>query len=597
MSSDARVPRIFKLSGQVAVSQDPPSACNRERLSTKLPEMPSLAPLAFLLIPLVAAAQPSVTVRSTSRIELRTQRHEDHVVIEGALRDDLGSPLAASSVVFRAIPDDTREPSVREVLRTDAEGRFDVRLPLTTGGHLLRATFTGDPLHDHVEVERRLDLDRADVRLRVGVPDSGHIDLDEQSHEIVIVADSDEGGDGLGVSLLDELDRTLARGHTGEDGRVVLQIASADIGPPGAGRIKARSLADTRRAEAQTEVPIVRFRTTSIELSVSREAARPGDAIRLSGALSDSRGPIEGRAVGLFARAVGEGGAANEEHLRTVLTDREGTFVTDVSLDADDEGMLEIVGRYESDSPGRASSESPPVRVAVSAAQPTPWPWLLLPLALSGAALFLIARRAPKRPEKSVAAPQEKPIGVEAGRKKTLRADRDDLGGVVLDHRDDAPIAGARAALLDGGARAVREAWTDDSGAFTLDRAAPGTYTLSVAAEGYAPSRSRVSVPHRGEWSAATVRLESLRSRALSPYRPVAAELLPSPRLWGIWTQREVLDQARAKGRANEALEALSGDVERAYYGSATPTEADVERITEDADAALRSLRGAAPDS
>ena len=549
-----------------------------------------LVPLVWLLVPPIAAAQPTVTVRSTSRIELRTQRHDDHVVIEGALRDDLGAPLAESSVVFRAIPDDPQAAPVREALRTDEHGRFEAHLPLTTGGHLLRATFTGDSLHDHVEVERRLDLDRADVRLRVGVPASGHIDLDEESHEIVVVADSNEGGDGLGVSLLDELDRTLARGRTGEDGRVVLEISSAEIGPPGAGRIKARSLGDARRAEAQTEVPIVRFRSTSIELSASRDSARPGDDVRLSGTLSDSRGPIDGRAVGVFVRAT-ELEGATEEHLATVLTDRRGTFVVDATLDASDQGVLEIVARYESDSPGRASSESAPVRIEVASAQPTPWPWLLLPLAISCAALLLIARRAPKRPEKSVALPTEKPIGVEAGRRKTLLADRDDVGGVVLDHRDDTPIAHARAVLSDGHGRVVRETVTDAEGAFGLERAGPGTYTLSLTAEGYARSTTRITVPHRGEWSAATVRLESLRSRALSPYRPVAAELLPSPRLWAIWTQREVLDQARAKGRANEALETLSSDVERAYYGAATPTEEDVERIERDADGALRSLR------
>lgn len=527
-------------------------------------------------------AQPSVRVRSETRIELRTQRHEDHVVIEGALRDDLGEPLSDRPVVVRASPDDRAQPSTVRTLSTDDRGAFHLRLDLVRGGHLLRASFAGDEMHERVEVERRLDLDRADVRLRVGVPSAGHIDLDLPRHEIDVVADSDDGGGGLAIDLLDELDRLLASGRTDDRGRVSFDVSSSDLGPAGAGRIKARSRADVRRAEAQTEVPIVRFRSTEVTLEASRTSARPGEELRLSGSLRDSHGPIEGRAIGLFTRG---------EHLATVLTNREGAFVADIDIEATHEGTLEVTARYESDSPGRASSVSPEVSISVSRARPTPWPWLLVPLLICAGLLALIARRAPKRPEKSVEVPRERPIGIVAARRRTLRADRDEVSGMVLDHRDDEPVVGARVALIDPDGRIVREAVSDEHGAFSFRSVVAGTLTLSVRADAYAESRARVTVPHRGEWSEATVRLESLRSRALAPYRPVAAEILPSPRLWSIWTQREVLDEARSSGRATEELTELSDRVEEAYYGSTPPTDEIVRGIETRASETLDSLR------
>jgi len=544
-----------------------------------------------LVLSATAAAQPTVRVRSETRIELRTERHEDHVVIEGALRDDLGEPLAGRELVLRATPDDGTEVPARHTLTTRSDGGFRVRLDLIRGGHRLRGSFGGDPTHERVEVERRLDLDRADVRLRVSVPEGGRIDLDRTEHRIEVVAESVEGGDGLSIDLIDELDRPLAWSQTDQAGRLAIVIPSEMLGPPGAGRIKARSRPDTRRAEAQTEVPIVRYRATVLELSASRSEARPGDDVRLTGTLSDATGPIEGRAVGLFAQEGIGGGPAGtaDEHLATVLTDRDGRFVTDVGVDARHEGTLEVVARYESDAPGRASSVSPPVWIAVAAARPTPWPWLLVPLAICALLLALIARGAPKRPERSVEAPPERPIGVDAARRRTLRADRHDLSGYVLDHRDDEPIANARVALVDEAGREL-VARTDARGGFALAEVAVGAFTLSVDAAGYVEVSTRVTIPHRGEWTAATVRLESRRARALARYRPVAAELLPSPRLWGIWTQRDILERARGTGRAGPSLADLTDRVERAYYGPVPPSEADVVAIEERAGETLRAL-------
>ncbi|MBW2465028.1 MAG: hypothetical protein JRH11_25490, partial [Deltaproteobacteria bacterium] len=48
-----------------------------------------------------AAAQPTVLVRAESRIELRTERAPNRLVLLGALRDDLGFALAGQPIHLR----------------------------------------------------------------------------------------------------------------------------------------------------------------------------------------------------------------------------------------------------------------------------------------------------------------------------------------------------------------------------------------------------------------------------------------------------------------------------------------------------------------
>ncbi len=542
--------------------------------------------LSALLAAASAQAQPIVVVRSESRIELRTVRHEDHVVVEGALRDDLGEPLAGRELVVRATPDGPEAP-IRHAVTTREDGGFRVRLNLSTGGYRLSAGFSGDGVHERVEVERRLDLDRADVRLRVVVPDGGRLDLDQPEHRVEVFADSTEGPGGLVVHLLDEHDRRLASEVTDAAGRAAFTVQAATLGPPGAGRIKARSGADALRAEAQTEVPVVRFRATALTLRASRTEARPGDEVRFEGALRDSTGPIEGRAVGLFA---------GQEHLATVLTAADGSFAVGVPLRAQHAGSLEVVARYESDAPGRTGSTSEPVLLEVAAPRPMPWAWLLLPLAVCCVLLAWIARAGPRRPEKSVAPPEERPAGVRISKRRSLRADRADVTGRVLDHRDDEPVPAARVLLTAGGGR-ERRADAGEDGAFRLDGLEAGDWTLTVSADGYAEAQAQLSLPHRGEWSDMVVRLVSMRARALAPYRPVAEAILPSPRLWGVWTSREVLAQARGTGRGAPPLDDLTDRVEQACYGARPPTGEDVVAIEERAERALRGLREGEPET
>lgn len=528
-------------------------------------------------------AQTFVRVRAECRIELRTERRPGETVVVGVLRDDLGAALADREVLVSATPDDARQLPTRQTPRTDADGRFAAPFALDTGGYRIGAVFAGDADHDKVEVERVLDLSLADVDLRVGVPQHGWLRLDQATHDVSIDARSDEGGAGLSIELTDELGRLLGRGRTDANGRLGLQIRSADLGPPAAGRIVARSLADTRRAEAQTEVPVVRVGNTSVVLARGAEEVHAGDAIPLAGRLRDHHGAGIGRAaVGLYR-------AGQAEPVATVLTGRDGRFDGRVEMPPDVE-ELSFVARFESDAPWRASSDSAPVRVRRIGGAATPWPWLALTTTVTALVVWWLTRRGRRDPGREAdRAPVIRPPGVELAARRGLRPDRHDAKGSVLDARDEEPIAGAVVTL----SRETEERptlLTDAEGRFAALELAAGTWTLAVSAPGYATIHAALVLPHRGEWSGLRIRLASLRGRALDAVLPVASEVL-SGRAASAATPREIEGRLRGHARAGGPARTLARAVEQAAFAEDPPTDALVGEAESARDATLAALR------
>jgi hypothetical protein len=530
------------------------------------------------LFPAGVHAQPAVRVRAESRIELRTEREGGRVVVVGVLRDDLGEALADREVTLRARPTDDASGE-RRTVRTDEEGRLRAEFALAPGAYRLGAIFVGDPDHERVEVERALDLDRADVRLRVTVPEQGRLRLDVPQHVVDVVAESAAGGAGLRVELADELGRSLGRATTDAEGRARFVVRSAQLGPPAAGRLIARGAADALRADAQTEVPIVRVSPTRVDLRLDDASVRLGEQLRGRGRLIDHAGrALPREAVGLFDRG---------QHLATVLTGEDGTF--EVRAEANREGALQLVARYDSDAPWRGSSASPIVRVEVSSASERPLGWLVGTVALTAVALLLLKGFGRRRPALAPPpAPVRRTAGVESSARRG-RAERVDVGGTVLDLRDDEPLLRARVTLHASGEQLCEAEYSSAHG-FAIKALAHGTYELRVEAAGYVSVIQALVIPHRGEWGTMRVRLDSLRDRALDAVVPVAAELLPQ-RAWGTATPREVLERARAQGVVPSALPELASRAERAAYSPEPPTPADLEATEQARDDVLGALR------
>ncbi len=108
----------------------------------------------------------------------------------------------------------------------------------------------------------------------------------------------------------------------------------------------------------------------------------------------------------------------------------------------------------------------------------------------------------------------------------------------------------------------------------------PGAPACWSEAPGHVATQVDLEIPHRGEWTSFVVRLESLRDRALSPFRRLTMRVLPSARAWGIWTNREAREWLAQRAPAQQAmLGKLTSEVERACYAREIPSEADVAQI------------------
>jgi hypothetical protein len=285
------------------------------------------------------------------------------------------------------------------------------------------------------------------------------------------------------------------------------------------------------------------------------------------------------RAVGLFV-----GG----EHLDTELTDSQGKFEAHVRLAETDQESIEVRASYSSDAPGRRSAQSQPVAVVLRTAGRFVWLWNLLPVLLCGIALVLVARLMPtQRPKVRPSAATLPPF--ERGVRQTRRAQHFDLRGRVCRQRDGSPLSQAWVELQHGNTEPTSLS-CDARGRFRADQLPAGPLTVRVGAEGYEPIIEEVSIPHRGELSQLTIRLQSLRDRALGHYRAVAVRILPNPDLWPIWTNREVAAGAPVRGRLRARMQALAERVERLYYGARPPSEPEVEDVRVESEQARASL-------
>lgn len=513
----------------------------------------------------VAHAQPLLRVRAETRLELTRELTGTGVRLRGTLLDDLGQPLASRDVALE-ISSGGEEPTSRTRVRTDREGRFVVALPLEEDQVVrARAIFGGDEGHERLEVERVVDRRRADVRLRLAL-DANELSLDAPTHRVRVRAESSAGGAGLELELLDELGRSLGVGTTDADGRLELEVRSESLGGPGAGRLALRTDGDTTRAPGRTEIPIVRTRASTIDLT-SPDRVAVGASTRLSGRLRDVSGPLPERAIGIFA---------NGEHRGSVLTRADGAFEWTLDVAREDAPSLELVARYESDEPGHPSSESAPITLRVDVPAATSG-WALLAVALCAVAIWLA--RSLWRREVVVARPVRPPASpVELGKPRRGRERSTVISGRLEDREARALRGRVVARGVDGSERSLD---TDTDARFELELTA-GTWEVRFEAPGHAIERVTATLPHRGDWTGVTVRLESWRHRAWAILRSAVERAgLPG---WERSTIREVVAPADA------TLRSLGGAVERAVYDRSAP-DADAIAELETRAKEVRSLR------
>jgi hypothetical protein len=522
-----------------------------------------------------ARAEPLVRVRAESRIELGVVHLDIGMAISGALRDELGAPLSGRPLAIEAIPLNEPGESWRTQLSTDEQGRFALELADAAHDYRLLATFAGDATHRGVRVERRVERARADVRLELRLPEGHTIDLDSNSFAIEAVAESDAGGDAIAMRLWDETGREVARGVTDSEGRLKLNIPTGALGSPGAGLLRIESLRDDRRAEAQTEARVVRKRAVFVKIAPHGSDFEAGSALGVSGQVRTRAAPRANVPVGLFV---------GERHLETVVTDAQGQFSADLWIDAP-EGPLTITARAEGDATGAYPAAETHLSVQVQPARPVPIAWLSAASAFLLLMLWLVGRFRTQRTLEANGDDHDETFAASIRPARAQgRRDRNRVNGRALDLRNDQPVAHAEVTLVHEQREGSCTLRTDEYGRFASPILPSGKARVRVSAPGYVTTETDIELPHRGEWTSFVVRLESLRARALSPFRRLSLRVLPSTRAWGIWTTREAREWIAQKVPAERSeLARLTMDVERACYAQEIPSEADVAGIEQSA--------------
>jgi hypothetical protein len=520
-----------------------------------------------------AHAQPTVTICAESRLELDVRSADDGLDVTGALRDDLGIPLVGEEIsleLSEGHPDDRSRGShiTTRTVQTGPDGAFALRFEVASGDYVVDAAFGGSAEHLAITATRFFDLDRAHLSLRLGFVDGASLDLTRSEHDLQITARSDRGGTGLAMDVLDERGTTLGHGVTepiagSTDGSLRIRIASALLGPPSSGRIVVRTSGDRDRAEAQSELPVVRFRPTHTTLTLSRTAIDPRERVLANGRLDDGVDPLPHEAIGLFA---------GDTLVGTALTDEAGHF--ELQLAGDDlgdveDGAVAVVARYASSAPWRPGSESPSITLTIARPTSLGWLWALVAVLASSAVALWSLRTGPGAPQR--VARHEGVAGIALGARRVLAPSRTEIHGVVLDAISSEPIVGARVAV------AGAETTTDARGSFVL--APPrGAAELRVESSEHLTLRTAIAVPHRGEHEGMQIRLGSRRAASFVPLRKLAGELADqeiAPAL----TQREVIEVLRARGASPPALPALVARVEVACYGERAPDDEEIAAI------------------
>jgi hypothetical protein len=171
------------------------------------------------------------------------------------------------------------------------------------------------------------------------------------------------------------------------------------------------------------------------------------------------------------------------------------------------------------------------------------------------------------------------------------RASDDGFSGVVRDTVRGRPVGDAQVKLrLEPLERAVT---TGGDGGFTFEALAAGEWRAEVAAPGHVTESFVVSIPHRGELRGVRVDLVPVRERVFQLYRRAAEPILPEPRLWGVWSPRQIVDHVRSK-RPTPALAELTSFVEEIYFSPRLADETVLPAASEQVDRAIRERASAA---
>lgn len=543
------------------------------------------------------AEPPVVAVQARSSIVLDPiKRSPEGITITGRVEERATGEPVAFAVVQLEIDGVVHEQSA------DEDGRFRRTVPVSEGEHELSLRYAGDgsysaatfavagfdvarePLTLTVRVEEEIPSTARQVEVTVRAR--------AESEPVAIAAElfaGDAGADAL---------ESVGRITTDSSGRGSATIERESLGAAGRKRIEARFTGTEAYDPATASATFIVTSGTRIEAELVDEVIPFEGRIRVRGKLIDDFGAgISVEPISLHA---------GERSLAEALTGDGGSFALEVGAAELGTGKFDLQVKFESSRAWLTSSDADVV-VRIGERQPVPVGYTLAAFGATAAALLAFVALRTRPWEKWLAALRRRESDEPASKRpdsvrpdepvatglleakpslvSTLRRPQDfGFSGTVRNAVDRQAIAGASIRLVHPSIGETAEA-ADDRGRFEIERLAAGEWQAEIASPGYCTERFAVSIPHRGELRNARVDLLPVRERIFAMYREVAAQMLPSQGLWGIWTPRQIFEHVRAQ-RPASALAVLTSYVEEKYFSHRFPEESELGEAARRVDAA-----------
>jgi hypothetical protein len=544
--------------------------------------------LAFLVAATTLNAAPQVEIKGKSQLSLtKVKSREDGVEVTGQLVDKLTNEgLPGQNVTI------TIGQTVESAM-TQPDGTFRVVMQADPGPVKVQLGYTGTRSVDRAE-PLAVTTDPSKSQIELGIT---KVADEADGARIRIAALGDEVGAlaGLPVTLAVAPQNTDAfhdvlSAQTGSD----VSLTRKAAGGPGMYRLRATYKGDDHTQAATKEVLIELASSTSTTMQLSAtKLAYEADLVATGTVTDDDRRPVAGATVTL---------TTGDRRLAQGATNDRGAYRFSIEASVLGQGEFGLQVQAE---PGRSyvkPSHSDPAIVKVANPAPVPVSYTVaafLATALAAAAFF-VARKKPwlrlrkPAPPAEGGAEEDLPIDVadgglvvaKPGLVSTLRRAQDDgFAGVVRDTVRGRPIENAVIRLAyDANEHELR---TGADGAFAIEHLGVGEWRATVTADGHVSERFAVTIPHRGELRGVRVDLVPVRERVFQLYRRAAEPILPEPRLWGIWSPRQIVDHVRTK-RPTPALADLTDFVEEIYFSPRLAVESTLVQANEHVDRAIQ---------
>jgi hypothetical protein len=550
--------------------------------------------VAFLLLALgVAHAAPQVEIRARSQLALTRVKLRDATSVEvrGQLVDKLTGDGLVGQRVYVTVGGVTREAF------TQADGSFELVVPADPGPQQVRLSFAGGGPHDRAD-DLTVTTDPAKSQVELSI---GKLGDDPRGATLRVSATGDGGAVRVPVTLA----VAPPEGEPFEDLRTVetgseIMIARRDVGGAGTYRLRARFAGDATRQPATATVTLELASNSTTTMHVGRSKLAFEDELVVTGQVTDDDDqPVARAAVTLVT---------GDRRLAQTATDATGRYRFEVEAELFGTGAYGIQVLAEPASPYVRSSRSQPAIVEIAAPQPVPVSYTVAAFlaAMLAAGGFFAARIRPwqrlRRPAPPADVPSEEGeiesfrgglVVAKPGIVSTLRGAKDDgFAGVVRDTVRGRPIPAAVVRLVIGDREAVTRTGAD--GSFALDKLVAGEWRAEVAAPGHLTERFAVTIPHRGELRGVRIDLVPVRERVFQIYRRAAEPVLPEPRLWGVWSPRQIVDHVRRK-RPSPALAELTDFVEEVYFSPRLAAESTVDQAHQWVDRAIQERARRSP--